>query len=123
NEATGALEVVDVGGLGDLLASNAATRTEESATALFAHRSDKEFAQLGVDPELLPLLRVMQNEDQLEPLLAVLPQGQADALIMLTGQEPTDVLYAALVGHESPKEVDTDDLAAAVVAPASRSQF
>lgn len=123
NEATGALEVVDVGGLGDLLASNAATRTEESATALFAHRSDKEFAQLGVDPELLPLLRVMQNEDQLEPLLAVLPQGQADALIMLTGQEPTDVLYAALVGHESPKVVDTDDLAAAVVAPASRSQF
>lgn len=125
NEATGALEVVDVGGLGDLLAETPAPATVDAAAPapLYEHRADKEFAQLGVDPSLLPLLRVVQTEDQLEPLLAVVPQGQADALIMLTGDESTDTLYAALVGQAAPDNVDTDDLAAAVNAPASRSQF
>lgn len=123
NEATGALEVVDVSSMGDLLAETAAAPPADDTAPLYAHRSDKEFAQLGVDASLLPLLRVVQNEDQLEPLLAVVPQGQADALIMLTGSESTDLLYAALVGQEAPEGVDTEDLAAAVTAPASRSQF
>jgi hypothetical protein len=124
NEATGALEVVDVSSLGALIAETTPVKAVPDAAApLYAHRSDKEFTQLGVDESLLPLLRVVQNEDQLEPLLAVVPQGQADALIMLTGDESTEVLYAALVGQEGPTKVDTDDLAAAVTAPASRSQF
>lgn len=123
NEATGALEVVDVSSLGDLLADTTTPSPVDDASPLYAHRSDKEFAQLGVDESLLPLLRVVQNEDQLEPLLAVVPQGQADALIMLTGDESTDTLYAALVGQAAPETVDTDDLAAAVTSPASRSQF
>ena len=126
NEATGALEIVDVSGLGELLAE-APTTAEPSADVasapLYSHRSDKEFSQLGVDKTLLPLLRVVQSEDQLEPLLSVVPQGQADALILLTGDEPTEVLYAALVGQSAHPDVDTGDLAAAVSAPASSSQF
>lgn len=123
NEATGALEIVDISGLGSLLTDAPTPVPAEDSAPLYAHRSDKEFTQLGVDGSLLPLLRVVRTEDQLEPLLAVVPQGQADALIMLTGDESTDVLYAALVGQEAPVAVDTDDLATAVAASASRSQF
>jgi hypothetical protein len=123
NDATGALEIVDVASLGDLLAETPAAAAAEAVSLLYAHRSDKEFAKLGVDAEFLPLLRVMQTEDQLEPLLAIIPQGQADALIMLTGVESVDVLYTALVGQETPVAVDTDDVAAAVAAAASRGQF
>lgn len=124
NEATGALEIVDVSGLGELVAGPQHPAPDsDDVPALYAHRSDKEFTQLGVDQALLPLLRVVQTEDQLEPLLAVVPQGQADALIMLTGDEPTDVLYTSLVGQTAPPPIDTGDLAAAVTAPASSSQF
>ena len=125
NDATGALEVIDVRGLGDLLAEVPSTQppTAETAVALYAHRADKEFTQLGVDGSLLPLLRALQTDDQLEPLLAVVPQGQADALIMLTGQETVEVLFAALVGHSTPPEVDPDDIEAAITSPASGSQF
>lgn len=123
NDATGALEIVDVSSLGSLIAEAPTPASPSVVAQLYAHRTDKEFAQLGIDESLLPLLRVVQTEDQLEPLLAVVPQGQADALIMLIGTESTDVLYAALVGQEVPATVDTDDLAAAVAAPASRSQF
>lgn len=124
NEATGALEVVDVSGLSELVAGPQQPTTDsDDVLGLYAHRSDKELTQLGVDPALLPLLRVVQTEDQLEPLLAVVPQGQADALIMLTGDEPTDVLYASLVGQSAVPPIDTDDLAAAVTAAASSSQF
>lgn len=125
NEATGALEIVDVSGLGELLADTPAPAdsTVGAAEPLYAHRSDKEFVQLGVDESLLPLLRVVHDEDQLEPLLAVIPQGQADALILLTGDEPTDVLYAAIVGQSTPQQVDPDDIAAAIAAPASSNQF
>ncbi len=126
NEATGALEIVDVSGLGELLAETPTSADSSAADAsapLYAHRSDKEFSQLGVDASLLPLLRVVQSEDQLEPLLSVVPQGQADALILLTGEEPTDVLYAAIVGQSAPQEVDPEDIAGAISAPASSSQF
>lgn len=126
NEATGALEIVDVAGLGELIAEAPAAVEVPvpDVPLLYAHRSDKEFTKLGVDAELLPLLRLMQNEDQLESLLARVPQGQADALILLTGTESTDVLFAALVGEEAPAaEVDTEDLAAAAAAAASRGQF
>lgn len=123
NEATGALEIVDVSSLGSLIAETPTQAPADDVAPLYAHRADKEFTQLGVDASLLPLLRIVQTEDQLEPLLAVVPQGQADALIMLTGNESTDLLYSALVGQEAPAAVDTDDLAAAVTAPASRSQF
>lgn len=126
NEATGALELVDVAGLGEILANPPPpgdVATSDDATPLYAHRTDKDFTRLGIDSDLLPLLRVLQDEDQLQSLLMVLPQGQADALIMLTGDEPVEVLYTALVGATPPRDVDTGDLAAAISSPASSGQF
>lgn len=124
NAATGALEVVDVAAQSHLIASVDKTRqVPDDAQLLYAHRSDREFLQLGVDESLLSLLRLMRSDSELEPLLERVPQGQADALIMLTGTESTDTLFAALVGQEGPGHVDPDDLDAAVDAPASQSQF
>lgn len=133
NAATGALEVVDVAAQSDLIAMGqsdliAMGQSEDPAAPaeaplLFAHRSDREFVQLGVAESLLPLLRLMRSDSELEALLEHVPQGQADALIMLTGTESTDTLFAALVGQEGPGHVDPTDLDAAVDAAASQSQF
>lgn len=130
NEATGALEIVDLAAIhlaadeaaGDASAADAHTDTGPT-TSLFEHRRDKDFTQLGISADLVGVIRLIQSEDQLMGLLEVLPQGQADALIMLTGTDSVETIYAAVAGEERSTEIDPDDLAAAVEAPASRGEF
>lgn len=124
NEATGALEIVDVVAVEKAVADG--TRAAEGAPEqgkLFAHRGDDEFAQLGVDPELLPVLRLLPGEDHLMALLANLPRNQAEALILLTGHESVHVLFGQIAGDIDPAAIDTEDLAAALDAPASHADF
>ena len=122
NEATGALELVDVRALGAAV-DQAGDEPAPKSQAIYAHRSDKEFRQLGVSPELVPALRAFTNENQLEALLMVVPPGQADALMMLLGDESVDVLYPTLAGSITPEDVDTEDVSKAVKTPASQAQF
>lgn len=125
NEATGALELVDTsaitGAIDDAETQRSATPADQDL--LYAHRADKEFRQLGVQEDLLPTLRAFTNEDQLQGLLMVLPQGQAEALVMLLGHESVDVLYGQIAPDTDPDQVDIGNLAAAVEKPASRAQF
>ncbi|MFJ2826420.1 UvrD-helicase domain-containing protein [Streptomyces sp. NPDC087263] len=59
---------------------------------LFGHVSDKELTRLGVDVDLLPLLRHLGTEAHLEALRKVLPEQQYDVLAGLAaGMEPEDV--------------------------------
>jgi superfamily I DNA/RNA helicase len=124
NAATGALEVFDAGAIAQTSeATAAAAAPSNGGPALFAHRRDKDFVQLGINEDLVPTLRLLEAESQLEGLLTVLPQGQAEALILLTGRDAVETIYAEIAGSTKPDEVDTEDLAAAVHAPASRSTF
>jgi superfamily I DNA/RNA helicase len=120
NEATGALEIVDVAAIEATLGEIAPT---PGPTGLFDHRSDKDFTKLGIDPGYIPALRAFTQQDQLAGLLDVFPQGQAEALIMLTGDDSVEELYRQLAGNLEPAQVDVEDLAAAVRAPASRHEY
>lgn len=121
NVQTGALEVLDVDSIEAATADAAAAPT--AAEPLFAHRKDKDFRQLGVEEALIPTLRALVDEDQLEGLLAVLPDGQAEALIELTGHDPVDEIYGRIAGDFVPGSIAEDDLEAAIETPASRSSF
>jgi hypothetical protein len=126
NAATGAFEIFDAGALAELVDDvPAVPEAAQTVTAplLFAHRSDQEIIQLGVDELLLPLLRTLTDEDALQGLLVFLPPGQLDALVMLLGHEPVEILYAELAGREAAAEVDVDAVDAAVDSPASQGQF
>ena len=126
NAATGALEVVNAGAIAETteaLEMSAQGLADSSPARLFAERKDKDFTQLGISEDLLPTLRILQDESQLEGLLTVLPQGQAEALILLTGEDSVEAIYAEIAGRITPTEIDTGDLAAAVRAPASSSVF
>lgn len=125
NEATGALEIIDTVAI-ESAAAEATTSggaAAPAATPLFEHRSDKDFRQLGINETLIPALRALTDEDQLMGLLEVLPQGQADALILLTGHDTVQHVYAEIAGSTTPEEIDTEDIAAAVTSPASRGLF
>jgi superfamily I DNA/RNA helicase len=124
NEATGALEIVNPSAV--QTAVDEAVKEASSAgggAALYAHRKDKEFRQLGVDPNLLPALRAFTKQDQLYAILGAIPENQGEALMLLLGEESVDDLYPLVAGTTAPGEVDVDDFAAAVLAPASRQLF
>lgn len=120
NAATGALEVLDVD------AVQTEIRSIEPATSearLFEHRKDKDFVQLGIEPDLVPALRAFTDEDQLLGLLGVLPGPQADALIALTAKDSVEAIYAEIVGAAASTKVDTEDVVAALQRPVSRALF
>ncbi|MFJ2059894.1 UvrD-helicase domain-containing protein [Streptomyces sp. NPDC087908] len=59
---------------------------------LFAHVADKEMIRLGIDPDLLPLVRHLSDEAHLDALHKILPEQQYDVLAGLAaGMEPEDV--------------------------------
>ncbi len=124
NEATNALEVVDVSAVEAAVqaAADAAPGEGVDFRALFEHRRDREFAHLGVSADFLPALRAFTTDDQLQAFLLALPNGQAEAVMMLLGDEPVDDLYGLLAGQPS-VSADPTDLAGAVTSPASSAQF
>lgn len=121
NVATGALEVLDLEAIEREIDAIASPTSDISL--LFAHRKDKDFTQLGLSEELIPVVRLFTSEDQLQGLLAVLPQTQAEALILLTGMDPVEEIYAEIAGEMQPGRVAADDLAGALSTPASQSMF
>ncbi|PIM72927.1 DNA helicase [Streptomyces sp. JV178] len=59
---------------------------------LFAHVSDKDLTRLGIDADLLPLVRHLSAEAHLDSLHKILPEQQYDVLAGLAaGMEPEDV--------------------------------
>ena len=75
NAATGALEVVDAGSIASQVDEVEAEVAVDVASThlLFEHRRDKDFTQLGIEASLLPVLRLLQNETQLESLILTPP--------------------------------------------------
>jgi len=124
NAATGALELVDLTALEAEIESLDTTPAPE-ATQLFAHRKTKDFTQLGVEADLIPALYAFTDVDQLLAVVfgAKLPQNQTDALLMLVEHESVEDIYRQLAGSINPEDVDVDDLAAAMEAPASKDRY
>jgi len=121
NVATGAFEVLDVDAIEREI--DAIPAPTSDVTLLYAHRRDKDFTQLGIGEELIPVVRLFTSEDELQGLLSVLPQTQAEALILLTGGEPVETIFAEIAGDMVPGTVAADDLAMAITTPASQSTF
>jgi hypothetical protein len=121
NAATQALEVIDMASITTEV--EAAVAAEPSSKpSLFAHRRDRDFVNLGVDEELVPALMALTSEDQLAGLIGLFPPSQADAVIGLTTDAEVDEIYRELAGAID-KEFDTDDVVAALEAPASQAAF
>ncbi|MEU4083116.1 UvrD-helicase domain-containing protein [Streptomyces aureus] len=59
---------------------------------LFAHVSDKDLTRLGIDADLLPLVRHLSEEAHLDALHKILPEQQYDVLAGLAARmEPEDI--------------------------------
>lgn len=121
NPATGALEIQDIRALKDFGAGRA--EPEPAQQPLLANIPDKSFTQLGISEQVIPLIRTVDGEVELEALAALLPERQADALLGLAAGLAPETIYAELVADDPPEAVDTEDLAAAAGRAASGGMF
>ena len=91
---------------------------EPAGRWLFADVSDAELTRLGVDAQILPKIRRLASEKDLERLEAALPEAQYAALYALACGMTVDEAWEEITRVHSPgpppERVDPDDLASAM---------
>jgi hypothetical protein len=114
NEISGALEIRDVAAL-EQLTENPPSATVDEPTRLFAGVGDGDLRKLGIDPEVLAVVRMIVDEQMLDTLTPLMPEGQSDVLQGLAAGMTVEEVWADIVAPRVPAEpIDTDDLAAAI---------
>jgi len=119
NQALGVLEMRDQAGIEEF-ASTAPSQLP--AAGLFDGVSNADFGRLGVDPDLVPLLRLISTDEQLESLGRRLPEVQIDVLRGLASGLPVEDVWAE-VANRIVSGVDTDDLLTAARRTPERIAF
>jgi superfamily I DNA/RNA helicase len=95
------------------------------APHLFADRRDRDFTTVGIDEELIPLLRRIADEAELYAIANYLPDAQGDAVLLLADGKSTDEVWAELAkDYElTGAAVDPEDIDAALQKPGTQSSF
>jgi hypothetical protein len=117
NQALGVLEVRDQTALEDFRPA-LAQAADTTTTRLFDSVNDSDLVRLGIDSEILPVVRLLTSESHLMALVSLLPEPQYNALIALasgmTPEQAWQEISAYLADAERPEKVDQDDLATAI---------
>ena len=117
NPALGVLEVRDEEAIQQLRPSLQAA-AEPDGKRLFADVSDADLIRLGVDAQILPTVRLLTSEADLEALQTALPEAQYAALHALacgmTVDEARDEVARLYSADAPPEQVDPDDLVSAM---------
>lgn len=124
NPVTGIVEVVDV--------PTVAAQVEEvtahappGQAGIFDDVADKDFRQLGVNDDFVPLLQRLTDEAEVLAIASLMPKAQGDAVLLLADGKTPDEVWTALaedylLGDE---EVDPEDIATALERPATKAEF
>lgn len=117
NQALGVLEVRDQVALEEM--SPALEKVAERTNfRLLGHVFDKDLVRLGIDRELIPLVKLLTEESHLQAMEKLLPEPQYIALLALAQgmnvQQAWDEVAQCLPVEEKPKAVDPDDLVTAM---------
>jgi superfamily I DNA/RNA helicase/mRNA-degrading endonuclease RelE of RelBE toxin-antitoxin system len=118
---TGSLQVLPIEE-GEVPRSNGHEEVEEDADDLFAEHRDRELVQLGVPEALMPLVRSIRTEEQLDDLQPYLPEEAYEALFLLAAGYSRREVDNELA-YRDRSEVDTEDYVAALERPNSKRRF
>lgn len=121
--ATGALQVVEPAA-SESPAGSGASATPEQAGRLFADVKDKHLLRLGVPEELLPAVRAMNTDADLERAEATFPQEAYEGLFLLaSGYTVQEVFQQLDKPEEAEPKVDTADFKTALENEDSKRRF
>ena len=121
--ATGSIQVLPTDRAVPTNGDATAGGEDKAPTDLFAEHRDRELVRLGIPEALLPLVRTIESEEQLDKLQAYLPAEAYEALFLLAaGYTPREVDNELLFARAN-EDVDTEDYAAALSEPHSQRRF
>ena len=117
NQVLGVLEVRDEAAL-EHLKPSLETVAATAEKLLFADVSDADMKRLGVDEQIIPVVRLLTSESHLEALQHVLPEAQYTALYALacgmTADEAWTEVAQYIPAQAPPERVDQADLVTAM---------
>ena len=125
NPVTGLIEILDVPTVEATVDAVVASVPPETPS-IFADRRDRDFMSVGVDEELIPVLRRIVDEAELYAIANYLPDAQSDAVLMLADGKSTEEVWSELARDyelAEDKEIDVNDIEAAIKQPGTRSHF
>jgi len=117
---TGSIQVVDVG---KAVPPTGMENTEERGKSIFHDVKDKNLLQLGIPEALLPLVRTIQSEEDLDKAETSLPQEAFEALFLLAAGYTYEDVVRELEKPQLPEEIDTADFAKALENPDTKRRF
>ncbi|MEQ4299938.1 UvrD-helicase domain-containing protein [Plantactinospora sp. B6F1] len=120
NQTLGVLETRDQAAI-DEFARTAPSHPRDEG--LFDRVSTADLRRLGVDEDLVPLLRVITTDQQMESLAGRLPEAQLDVLRGLASGLSVEEVHAELADRIVSGRVDTDDLLTAARRTPERIAF
>lgn len=124
NPVTGLVEILDVPTV-EAKVEAVTEKAPAEAPRLFGDRRDRDFAAVGIDEELIPILRRVVDEAELYAIANYLPDAQSDAVLLLADGKTPDEVWAELAKDYdlSTEDVDTEDLDTALEKPGTKSHF
>ncbi|SNR52199.1 UvrD-helicase domain-containing protein [Actinomadura mexicana] len=118
NQVLGVLEVRDEKQLRTMSETLEMAAGAIRSPRLFDHVKDSQLRWLGIDDQVLPIVRLLVREAHLDALQHLLPELQYDALVALaSGMSPEEAweeIAKNLVDAERPESVEPEDLPAAI---------
>lgn len=121
NPLTGALQVLNTEVVES--APTAAVAAPKPAGGLFAAIKDKHLLRLGVPEAVLPLVRGLRSDADLEKAERDLPQEAYEALFLLASGYSLDEVFQEMDKHDDEAAVNTGDFVAALQNDDSRRRF
>lgn len=125
NPASGVLQLYEVEEHTETVAPAKSKETSRKREpGLLDQHDDEALALAGVPLPLLPAVRALRNENELDALKPHLPEDAAEMLFRLAaGYELTDALVEADRSAARKPRVDVNDFAAAMAEPTTQRQF
>lgn len=118
NQVLGVLEVRDEKQLQTMSETLEMAAGATPSPRLFDHVKDSQLRWLGIDDQVLPIVRLLVRDAHLDALQHLLPALQYDALVALasgmTPEEAWDEIAKNLVDAERPDTVEPEDLPTAI---------
>ena len=124
NPVTGLVEILDIPTVDAKVEAVTGLATAE-APRLFKDRRDRDFTAVGIDEELVPILRRIVDEAELYAIANYLPDAQGDAVLLLADGKTIDEVWAELANDYdlSGGDIDSDDIDTALQKPGTQSNF
>ena len=119
---TGSLQVIDVE-KAVAVPEGKAVEQAEQPVGLFAHVRDRQLVSLGIPETLLPLVRSIHDENELDALSTLMPEESYDALMLLAAGYTVEQVGQEMVMAVTARAVDPEDFSSALENKDSQRRF